>query len=113
MTRQDRELAIAANVAYVDAVLESVKGAAWTGVVVCIRILAGGGDGVPRGDARVGCRRRASSRSAPTCRPRCATTTGYVPPVLLMRGARRAVYAGDVRRGQSGAGAGAARTSRR
>ena len=92
MTRQDRELAIADNVAYVDAVLDSVKGAAWMGIVVCI--------GFSQGAAmafRAATRARVPAAGivaiGADLPPDVRDDDGvHVPPVLLMRGSRDELY---------------------
>ena len=63
MTHEDREDAIADNVAYVTAALESRAARRFTAGRVR-RVLSGCGDGLPRGLPRPAPRRPASSRSA-------------------------------------------------
>ena len=92
MTRQDRELAIADNIAYADAVLDSVKGAAWGGVVVCV--------GFSQGAAMAF---RAATRARVAAAGIVAVGADVppdvrddadvqVPPVLLIRGSRDELY---------------------
>lgn len=92
MTRQDRELAIADNIAYVDAVIDSVKGAGWTGGVVCIGFSQG---------AAMAFRAAARGRVAASgivavgadVPPDVRDDRGVrVPPVLLIRGSRDELY---------------------
>jgi predicted esterase len=92
MTRQDRELAIDDNIAYVDAVLDAVKGAAWAGVIVCV--------GFSQGAAmafRAATRARVAAAGIvaigadvpPDVRDDAARR---LPPVLLIRGSRDELY---------------------
>ena len=93
MTRQDRELAIADNIAYVDsAIAAASNGIARLDARLC-RLLSRGGDGVPRRCARTRQRHRASSPSAATSRPSCwpMPMRGFLA-VLLVRGAQDAYY---------------------
>ena len=70
MTRQDRELAIADNLAYVAAVIDAGRRRASGRPAARLhRIFAGRGDGFPRRRGVGAPHRRASSRSAATCRP--------------------------------------------
>ena len=92
MTRQDRELAIADNVAYVDAVLDAVKGAAWTGIVVCVGFSQGTAMAF-RAATRARVRAAAIVAVGADVPPDVLDEAGVpVPPVLLIRGSRDDLY---------------------
>ncbi|HET7216610.1 MAG TPA: dienelactone hydrolase family protein [Vicinamibacterales bacterium] len=92
MTRQDRELAIADNIAYVDAVVAGVKSESWAGAVVCV--------GFSQGAAmafRAAARARVPAAGIVAVGadvPPDVRDDAHVrlPPVLLIRGSRDEFY---------------------